>query len=133
SAPSPARAPRQTCLSMAPAVRAVAGVRHGSPRRAPWRPLAQRLYRLIQACERQRVHAPLGKLPNQRDRGTLPPARLGLRIDPDEFRVGLHQALEPDAPRLGIPMLDAAARIGDLVRAHGRIADQYELVIRGVG
>jgi hypothetical protein len=65
--------------------------------------------------------------------GGVPPVRLRLRIDPGELRVGLEQALQPNAAGLGIPVLDAAARLSDFVRAHGRIAHQNQFVVGAVG
>ena len=40
-------------------------------------------------------------------------------------------ALHPDRAGLLVPMFDAAARIGDLVGAHGRVADEDHLVVGG--
>ena len=41
-------------------------------------------------------------------------------------------SLTPDGPRLFIVVLDTAARVGNLIRRHRRIADEDHLVILGV-
>src|SRR3984957_6998984 len=65
--------------------------------------LRKRVNRLIQPPQRQRIHPPLQQLARDLDRCRLPPVRLALRIDPGELRKMLGQALQPNAPRLGIP------------------------------
>src|ERR1700761_1695508 len=63
----------------------------------------------------------------------MAPAGLRARIDPGEFGVRSRQSLEPDLAGLGVPVLDAAARLHDLIGAHGAVADEDELVVRTVG
>src|SRR6266404_2187656 len=95
-------------------------------------PLRQRIDRLVQSRQGQGIHPSLQELARHLDRRRMPPARLRLRIDPGEFGIVPDQALQPHTARLGIPVLHAAAGLSDLIRTHGRIAHQNELVIGAV-
>jgi hypothetical protein len=46
--------------------------------------------------------------------------------------VDVQHAFQPHRPRFVVVVFDAAARVGDLVRAHGRIAHENQLVVVGV-
>src|SRR6266404_4920109 len=95
-------------------------------------PLRQRIDRLVQPRQGQGIHPSFQDLARHLDRRRMPPARLRLRIDPGEFGIVPDQALQPHTARLGIPVLHAAAGLSDLIRTHGRIAHQNELVIGAV-
>ena len=41
----------------------------------------------------------------------------------------MQEPLDPDCSGFFVPVFDTATRINDLVRAHGRIADEYKFVI----
>ncbi len=61
------------------------------------------------------------------------PALALLGIQPDVVRVIREQALHPHGARFLVPVLDAAAGLDDLVRAHGGVADHDQLVVVAVG
>src|SRR5580658_4344979 len=103
------------------------------PRSSRYSGSSECIDRVVQARQSQRIHPPLEQLTRDLDRGGVPPARLRHRIDPGELGVVFDQALEPHAAWLGVPVLDAAARLGDFVGAHGGIAHQNELVVGAVG
>ena len=63
----------------------------------------------------------------------MPPPILFHGIEPDCPRIDAKDALHPQAARFLVPMLDAAAGIGDLVGAHGRITDEDDFVVGRVG
>ena len=48
------------------------------------------------------------------------------------MREGVGQALQPFGAGLGVVVLDAAVRLQDLVRAHGGVADEDQLVVARV-
>ena len=54
---------------------------------------------------------------------------LRFRVQPDHFVEMRGDALHPGRAGLLVPVLDAAPRIGDLIRAHGRVADEDHFVI----
>ena len=56
-----------------------------------------------------------------------------LRVDPDRMREFVDDTLHPDRAGLLVPVLDRAAGIGDLVGAHGGVADEDHPVVRAVG
>src|ERR1700722_20749087 len=113
-------------------LRGVAHRQRGAAGEASRGRLAQRIDRIVQSGQRQWIHPLLQNLADDLDGGRMAPAGLRARIDPGELGVRPRQPLEPDLARLGIPVLDAAARVHDLVWAHGRVADEDELVVRGV-
>src|SRR5690606_12414238 len=60
------------------------------------------------------------------------PGVLGVGIDPDKFLVLLRKTLHPDIAGFFVPVLDAAARLGDLIGRHGCVADENYLPVRAV-
>src|SRR5437870_12126225 len=60
------------------------------------------------------------------------PVLLALRVQPYCIGPLLQQAAEPDAAGLRVPVLDRAAGMGDLVRAHRGVTDDDDLVVRPV-
>ena len=70
---------------------------------------------------------------DQPDRMPVLPRLLGFWIEPDRVRVGLHEALHPHRARLFVVVLDAAARLGDFVWPHRRVADKDHLVVVRIG
>ena len=55
------------------------------------------------------------------------------RVEPNGMLVDFCDALQPQAARLLVHVLDRAAGDGDLVRAHRRVADEDDLVVGGIG
>src|SRR5579863_5427732 len=104
-----------------------------APRSSRYSGSSECIDRVVQPCQRQRIHPPLEQLAGDLDRGRVPPARLRHRIYPGELGVAFDQAPEPHAAGLGVPMFDAAARLGDFIGAHAGIAHQNELVVGAVG
>ena len=74
---------------------------------------------VVEAADREREHAVLHELEHELGRRRVFPALLRFRIQPDGLRVGVQQALDPDGSGLFVPVLDAAAGVGDLVRSCG--------------
>src|SRR5690606_3303333 len=50
-------------------------------------------------------------------------------IEPDQALIDVDDALQPDRAGFFVPVLDAAARIGDLVGAHGGVADEDDAIV----
>src|SRR5580692_4359412 len=104
-----------------------------APRSSRYSGSSECIDRVVQPCQGQRIHPSLEQLARDLDRTGVPPARLRHRVDPGELGVVFDQARKPHAAGLGVPVLDAAARLGDFIRAHGGIAHQNELVVAAVG
>src|SRR5438067_10711042 len=78
----------------------------------------QRLHRALEARERDRVHAAVHDAQHVLDGSGPAPVLLGHGIEPGRVRPGAQQPLEPRASGLLVPVLDAAAGLLELVRAH---------------
>ena len=61
------------------------------------------------------------------------PAGFGARVQPNGVRPVIQHALQPDGARFLVPVLDAAALVGDLVGAHEGVADEDDFVLGLVG
>src|ERR1700744_5391482 len=72
------------------------------------------LHGLLQALERQRVHAIPHQLFDQADGGRVVPVPLGRRIQPDHALEDGRDPVFLDGAGLLVPVLHRAARIGDL-------------------
>src|SRR5574337_430294 len=91
--------------------------------------LAEQPHRRLEPGEREREHAVVRQLLHDRDALAVLPHALRLGVDPGVLRERVGQALDPLGARLLVVVLDAAAGLQDLVRAHRRVADQDELVV----
>src|SRR6266571_4212264 len=89
-------------------------------------------HRAFQALDRRRVHSPSHDFPEYADRLAVRPDLLGLGVEPDGPGVHLQHALQPHRAGLVVRILDRASRLQDLVRAHGRVADEDELIVVAV-
>src|SRR5579883_564600 len=90
-------------------------------------------HRAVEAVERQREHAAFYEIADHLDRGRAFPVALGHRVEPDGFGIGGEETAHPHLARLLVPMLDAAAGLDDLIRAHAGIADEDQLVAGVIG
>src|SRR5438552_7707530 len=73
--------------------------------------------------------SPSHDFPEYADRLAVGPDLLRLGIEPDRPGVQLQHPLEPHRARLVVRVLDRAARLQDLVGAHGRVPDEDELIV----
>src|SRR3972149_11460766 len=91
--------------------------------------LRQVAHRALQSLDRGRMHASAHQFADDPDRLPVGPDLLGFRIQPDGFVVDVKHALHPHRARLIVRVLDRAAGMQDFVGAHGRIADEDELIV----
>ncbi len=94
---------------------------------------SQRVDRAIEPVESQRVHPPAHQPFDHVGGLCVAPKVLPHRVDPRCLVKMAEHALEPDAASFAIPVLYRAAGGGDLVRAHGRVADKDEPGVGGEG
>src|SRR5690606_2194545 len=94
--------------------------------------LGQVLHAFFQALQGQRVHAVFDQFAYQTGGSGVVPGVLGVGVDPDDLLEFLGEALHPDVAGFLVPVLDAAAGLGDFVGRHGRIADKHHLVVGAV-
>src|SRR5579862_8820223 len=87
------------------------------------------LHGLLKPTEGQREHAVAHQLFDDADRGRVVPMPLGGRVQPDHVLVDVGHAVQPDGAGFLVPVLHRAAGIGDFVGAHGRVADEDDLVV----
>src|SRR3546814_10025994 len=93
-------------------------------RRAPSMLARQLAHRVVEAGEGQRIHAVVHQLLDHLDRLGVAPMRLGHRVQPHRGGIDVGHPLYPHRASFLVEMLDAAARMADLIGAHRRVADE---------
>src|SRR4051794_13119983 len=89
----------------------------------------QRAHRAYQPGDRGRVHAAAHDLAQDADRLPVGPELLGLGVEPGGPGIDVQDPLHPHRAGLVVRILDRAPRLQDLVRAHGRVADEDDLIV----
>src|SRR5450432_2455193 len=89
--------------------------------------LHQRLHRIPEPRDGYRKHPPVHDPLHVLDRRGPGPVLLGNGIEPGGTRPRAQHPQQPFAAGLVVPVLDAAARLLELVRAHRRIAHEDQL------
>ena len=91
--------------------------------------LAQHAHRVFKALEREREHALAHQLLNDGNALPVLPHALRFGVDPSVFGEGVCEALQPLGTGFFIVVFHTATGLQDLVRAHGRIPDEDQLVV----
>src|SRR5579863_6413290 len=87
----------------------------------------------VEPGQADRKHAPGHQLPSDAHRWRVFPGGDILWIQPDELWIGCDDPAHPGAAWLAIPVLDAAARLRDLMRTHRCITNENDPVIASIG